>query len=513
MLDTVEFRVHDLRQHIKLAEYLDRKTTGKGKTVTLKESEDDFSVKQKIIHKKYITFHDTGNVHQVAHFNELKSSHYNIAYCIDYQRDLIRFNVSVPKYVFGVNIIHFNTPPSSKFFSAFHHSTIEHNLDEAYDRLKYFLEKFFAAEFGGVPIRREFIEINRLDICYNQMFPDKKTALDYLYELKKIKKKYSRDSSNSSRDWKTSMMYKTSRYSFKVYHKGSEFKKNDAPKLRDLNDKESAGFDVNSYQDFADKILRYEMTFRNSFMSYLFMTKLFRKDCHLWQSGVKLWKEDKSKRQGNLDSWNEFRAGLTAQDKKLIQYVNGFINKTKQFYLSGKHGVSRDFDLETDHGVFDSWPAKEERFWVPARFSRLLFAEMSGRFLALLKEMQLQMAQDHGTILAKIERHNAIVTNDRAKLKAAEIPLSHDLYKGVGKTIQLGKMRIVLDMLKTQTYDEIASSGLFSRKTWYNYRQILADFGHHENSLADAAQPTPLDLRSYNGVLRANLRKFKNINF
>lgn len=512
MIDTVEFRVHGIQLHLKLAEFLDRKTTGTGKTVTLRESEDDFSVQQKIIHKKYIQFHDTGALHQVAHFNELKSSHYNIAYCIDYQRDFIRFNVSIPKYAFGVNIIHYNTPPTAPGFSAYHHSTIEINLAESYDRLRHFLKKFFVVEFPGISIHTEFVELNRVDLCYNQMFPDGKSALDYLYQLKKIKKKYSRDSSNSSRDWKTSMTYVTKRYSFKIYHKGSEFKKNDAPKLRDLNES-GAGFDVDTYQAFADRILRYEMTFRNSFMSYIFMHQLFRKDCHLWQTAVELWKQDKSKRQGSSDSWNEFRATLTQQDKKLIQYANAFINKTKQFYLSGKNGVHREFDVETDHERFDRFPNKKEDFWVPARFSRSLFSAMCVRFQRLVNEFQLQIAEDQQTILGRVQQHNAIVENDRNKLKAAGIPSNSSHYKATGTKVQESKIKMVLELLQHSTMEEIGASGLFCRKTWYNLRKTLEDFGVTENSLATIVTPTPADLRSYNAELARNVRKFKNLQF
>jgi hypothetical protein len=512
MIDTLEFRIHDLRLHLKLVEFLDRKTTGTGKTVTLRESEDDFSVEQKIIHKKYIQFHDTGNLHQVAHFNELKSSHYNIAYCIDYQRDFVRFNVSLPKYVYGVNILHYNTAPGSKAFSAYQHSTIEHNLSEAYDRLQHFLQKFFRVEFPSFAIHPEYVEINRLDLCYNQMFPDQASALDYLYQLKKIKKKYSRDSSNNSRDWKTSMTYVTKRYSFKIYHKGSEFKKNDAPKLRDLNEKQGAGFDVDVYQAFADRILRYEMTFRNSYMSYLHMNYVFRKDCEIWQAGVKLWKQDKAKR-ANFDNWNEFRRGLTAEEKKLIQYVNSFISKSKQLYLSGKSGVNRDFDKETDPARFWAWPDKKEDFWVPARFSRALFKQMCSRFTGLINQFQLEMAEDQQTILGRIERHNATIQNDRDKLKAAEIPRSSSLWKRTGTKVLPGKIKMVLELLQHSTMEEIAQSGMFCRKTWYNIRKQLEAFGVTENSLATPSTPTPLDLRSYNAEVMRHLRKFKNLSF
>lgn len=512
MIDTVEFRIHDITAHLRLAEFLDRTNAGTGKTVSLREAADDFTVKQKVIHKKYIHFHDTGSLHQVSHFNELKSSHYTIAYCIDYQRDFIRFNVSVPKYVFGVNILHYNTQPGTKHFSAYHHSSIQHNLLEVYDRLRHFFKRFFENEFPGLPIQPELVEINRLDLCYNQMFPDRDSALDYLYQLKKIKKKYSRDSSNNSRDWKTSMTYVTKRYSFKIYHKGSEFKKKDAPKLRDLNE-HGENFDVPAYQAFADRVLRYEMTFRNTYMSYLYMRHLFRKDCHLWNAAVGLWQQDKTKRQGDFQKWNEFRAGLEPEEKKLIQYCNHIIGKTKQFYLSGAHGVQRDYDEETDHGRYSEWPAEDEPFWAPAKLSRGLVDLMGERFLKLVNEFQLQLHEDQFTILSRIEAHNSTIQSDRDKLKSAGIPSESELYKSAGKQIQPGKIKMILELLQHSTFEEIASSNLFSRKTWYNYRKVLEEFGVTENSLARPTSPTPLDLREYNVEVVRMGRKFKNLSF
>jgi uncharacterized membrane protein len=101
------------------------------------------------------------------------------------------------------------------------------------------------------------------------MFDSKADALEYFSQLQKVRKKFARDSSNSSRDWKTTIAYVTPKWSFKVYHKGTEFKKHDAKKLLALNQAGEATFDVDFYQQWSDKILRYEMTFRNSYIKQL----------------------------------------------------------------------------------------------------------------------------------------------------------------------------------------------------------------------------------------------------
>jgi hypothetical protein len=525
MVDTVEFRIHDLKLHADLCTFLDKSHQRQGKSVSMRDHNDvdEWPIEQKLLHKKILKFHDTGNTHEVAHFYELKSSHYSIAYCIDILRDFIKFNVAIPKYCYGTNIIHYNTNPKHKDFSFFKHSSIENNLNEVYDRLHTFFEKFFVAEFGGITIVRSFVEINRVDLCFNQMFASKADALEYFAQLVKVRKKFSRDTSNSSRDWKTSLTYVTPKWSFKVYHKGAEFKKHDAKKLQQLNQSGHATFDVDFYQTFADKILRYEMTFRSSYMSYLYMTRLFRKDCHLWQAGVKLYKTHKvalekaktenlnpSKRKGL--TYAEYRKTLTAQDQKLIKYVTGFINKSKKFYLSNK-GFNLDFDQETDHYTFDRWPGRAEPFDQGAKLTRALLRVMCGKFLDVMKEYKLELFQDSTSVLARLDAYNNQIESDKTILKSLEIPKDSPRWSSVPSKIQPGKIRLVLDLLQKQSFEEIAASNLFSRKTWYNLRKDLALLKVNERSLNGLTTRVEFDLSEYQTQVIRQSGKFVNLSF
>lgn len=511
MIDTVEFRVHDIKLHHALAAYLDRKQSGVGKSINYREAEtDDLTVMQKVVHKTYILYHDSGNLHQVAQFNELKSSHYTIAYKIDYLRDFIGFNVSIPKYVYGTNIIHYNTPPTSKNFDYSRHADIAKNLREGYRRLIHFFNKFIKAEFGEISLDARFIEVNRLDICYNQVFDSKPDALGYLNQLRKLKKRYARSASNYSRDWQTSIMYKTDRYSFKVYHKGAEFKKNDSKKLRELNET-GAGFDVDYYQSFADKILRYEMTFRNSYMSYLYMNRLFRADCYIWQAGIKLWKQAKAKK-ADASKYLQFRAALTQEEKRLIDYVNAFVNKTKNFYLVGD-AIAERFDLETSPGRFSQWPERKEDFYAASLFSPELFDLMAAKFLSILNEFKLDVKEDSTTILNRLGERNRAIDFVRKQAKAAGIGPENSLHGELGRKINVTKIRVLLGMLESSTYEEIEASGVFSRRTWANLRADLKELGVSQTSLANTMNQADLDLRRYNSELFLNSSKFKNLRF
>ena len=117
-----------------------------------------------------------------------------------------------------------------------------------------------------VPLAEDF-EINRIDLCYNQFFNSKEDSLNYLDEQKKLLCKYARSSKNNYRSYDTSLLYITRRYSFKIYHKGTEFKKNDYPKI--ANNGNPLNIPLQYFLDESDKILRYEMTFRRSQMNYL----------------------------------------------------------------------------------------------------------------------------------------------------------------------------------------------------------------------------------------------------
>ena len=525
MIDTVEFRIHDLAHHKALCIFLDKSHTKQGKSVYMRPPNevDEWPIEQKLAHKKILRFHDTGNQHEVAHFYQLKSSHYDIAYCIDILRDFIKFNVAVPKYCYGTNIIHYNTSPKHRDFSFFKHSSIENNLNESYDRLLSFFDKFFIAEFGAIRIDRSFVEINRLDLCFNQMFDSKTDALEYFAQLQKVRKKWSRDTSNNSRDWKTSLTYVTPKWSFKVYHKGAEFKKNDSKKLQALNEQGLASYDIPFYQEWADKTLRYEMTFRNSYMSYLYMTRLFRKDCHLWQAGVKLYKTHKialerakteNLKPGKRKSltFAEYRKTLTNQDLKLIKYVTEFRNKTKKFYLSNE-GFNLDFDKETEHGTFDKWPSKPERFDSGAKLSRSLLRVMCGKFLDTLNEYKLELFQDSTSVLARLDSYNQSIESDKTILKNLAIPKDSPRWSNIPSKIQPGKIRLVLDLLQKQSFEEIAASNLFSRKTWYNLRKDLAKLKLNERSLNGLTNRVEFNLSEYQTQLIKNSGKFVNLAF
>src|SRR5690349_615636 len=128
MLDTIIFRIHDLKLHQTLCEFLNQKNKPSGLTILESQGNEVFNESVKRLHKTFLVYHDSGTMLEKAHFNKLKSNHYQISYQIDYLRDFIVFNVSIPKYYFGTNILHFNLPPNHKKFNFSAFSSLEKNL-------------------------------------------------------------------------------------------------------------------------------------------------------------------------------------------------------------------------------------------------------------------------------------------------------------------------------------------------------------------------------------------------
>jgi hypothetical protein len=189
-----------------------------------------------------------------------------------------------------------------------------------------------------------------------------------------------------------------------------------------------------------------------------------------------------------------YRKSLSPSDVRHIDYVNNRITKTKQFYLSVKPDV-KEYDTYTDEYEFNKVAEGKQYFTYPALFSSRLVRLMGRRFMALLKEFELNLKQDSTTILASLEKHNSEINANRQKLKAHGIKT-----QGItGRKISLSKIRAVLKLLETHTYEQIEEANIFERKTWYNLRRDLESLGVTQQSLGGFTTSAAMDLHAYNG--------------
>ena len=99
--------------------------------------------------------------------------------------------------------------------------------------------------------------------------------MDYLAMGREWMKKYCDGKNMRLIDsYATTWTIVTTRYSFKCYHKGTEFHENDYKELVANINKHN--YNLNHLQNIADRILRYEITFRRSMLHYLTMYYTFQ---------------------------------------------------------------------------------------------------------------------------------------------------------------------------------------------------------------------------------------------
>ena len=162
----------------------------------------------------------------------IASSSPDVSFTINPDGGYIDFNVSIPKYLFMHNSAQFVPQIDSKNYKRLDGNFFEWNVQRhyLYKRLVRFIERFFIDMYGffkldGLTPDYNYIEIRRIDLCYNQFFENKEDALTYLEHQKKIHKKSNLRYKQIDKDFETSIAFHTSKHEyFKIYHKGSEYK-------------------------------------------------------------------------------------------------------------------------------------------------------------------------------------------------------------------------------------------------------------------------------------------------
>lgn len=249
MIDTIILRIHDLIKYPATVNILNKgKSNASTQFFANKKTVEDMENKQ----LNSIFYHGSDHIDLVNHRNTMTipSSHYELAYKIDFKADYIEFNFSIPKYKWGSNLFQF----------------ISYYIQDPrtdYKNLMNFIQSFKQRLMDN--ISDYDIEINRLDFCYNQFFVTKEELSRYMEIQEKAFEKKARSSGSFKKYGKETLMLVTDRYSFKTYHKGPEFRKNDYRKLSENNKK---SLDLQKMVQIADRTLRYELTVRSSYMFY-----------------------------------------------------------------------------------------------------------------------------------------------------------------------------------------------------------------------------------------------------
>jgi hypothetical protein len=492
MIDTLILRIHDIRKYRSILKTLDPTST---KGYTTSTGKVDGGEIQRLRDQG----NDTGEILSIMKMNRTgqflvktqfashqnASNHYTFAYMVNHTANYIEFNFSIPKYVYGSNVLLFVDHIGDRNFAFSECWELEANFERALNRFEQFINEFFRLEFPVTQIDYRDVEVNRIDVCFNQLFRSKEDALKYLAYQKRQRKKHSRNEEGVMRDYETSLMYKTKRYSAKIYHKGSEYKKNDLREHLKINkEKGRQYFRTEEYQNFADRMLRYELTIRNAELNYLHKKHLFRRKCPHFRPYYKVYQEVEiakqkndriAKRLGELpeEEKNAYRKEhpyikIEPDARKVYKWVSNLINKKTLFKLAA------DEEVEQYNKGLVNYDCSE------AKFSRGLLNLCFKKLVTFMEEFQIKELPPEDQIEKLILNYNLY---HRDKLPKIEML---NFYK---------------DLLRLGSFRETAKFNYLSRATMFRYKERFKKIGITESNLIplteDGIPLAELNLRDY----------------
>ena len=155
-----------------------------------------------------------------------------VVFKINENAGFIDFNVSVPKYLYNHSLAEF-VPQigSEEYFNIKNPESFNAQRKVLYKRFMKFIDRFLKDICDMFKIEKElyfpnkdYIELRRIDLCYNQYFETKADSLNYLNHLRKLTKMKATHANNNLKEYDTSITYFTSSGAyFKIYHKGTEY--------------------------------------------------------------------------------------------------------------------------------------------------------------------------------------------------------------------------------------------------------------------------------------------------
>jgi|GEM_PF-2100271 len=454
MIDTIVLRIHRVKEkYHHLVKYL--------------EQINNQSYVKKYHHeglksdsKTSILYGDTGNILNLTHRSSINiaSSHYSISFLISEERDFIELNFSIPKYLYSTNVMQFVDQ---------HNTSSKH----CYDKLINLLSEFFNKYFPYAP-DWEDLEVNRIDICFNQFFLSKGDAMRYLDEQKNLGIHYAKSDINGAKTYGTTevttVFYKTDNYSFKIYHKGTEFQKND---YRELVKNNPMGFNLEELKNNADKILRYEMTCRKGLFNYLFKQRLKDNENTAFNHNFHKIKDLKGSRRNNM-----------MRDLGRVPVYTGSKQKAEIFIHKTINNKTFNFTIYSPWEDLQATPLELfECFNLPFNFE--LFEELNSFFWDKVNKYQLGVKMGIKDIHDKIKEHQK------------EEEIKNVLYGKKDKVSQTGQLLLIATLSQYTDISDLKQ--VLPVATYYRYKKKMEKLGIPAHSPDIAVNPPPLDFQTY----------------
>lgn len=358
-----------------------------------------------------------------GHFN-LPSSHYKIAAIYYEDKREMKVNVSVPKFYFGNNLAQVIVRPGQADHWRGYH--LQDQLAFTRELLQRFFEDFNVKVLRGFGNSSRF-RIERIDLCFNRIFNSVDHLEAYYEKLKTVKKRSLKKGSNVRADYMSSIHYVGSGYSFKIYKKGIEFRKNDLKELKKSVDRGNSLVNLETLSEFADRILRYEITIRKQLMNRIYKEKIFRRNCPITNMYLKAIE---SKKKWFIDTEGK----KTYLDTSILTQVKKARYKVQRF-------VMRTNDKEKE-----SNSTYQETVEECALFSSKLVQYLTDFFYRKVEENTLSSYDETLIVPEDIDKN----------LKASAMILKRKL--------------------SVYSLDELYDMGLIPKSTYYHYKKILNYF-------------------------------------
>lgn len=510
MYDTIHFKLHDiiLHKHLENILKVPDGVTRKSKRVAIPVSKFIVDGEEFITYPiSYLQFNDTLKTidNEYKHKIKLGSYHYTMAYRISHDEDFIEFNLSIPKYLYGTNVIQYVENSNSHRFMYGIHKEIKYNQEESYKKLLLWIKYFFDREFPSCQVFLENLQISRLDICFNQIFTNKTDALKYLEFQKKIRKPYQREAAQNYEGTSINIVHKD--YSFKIYHKGTEFESHDARELRkNMSQTKTSPTRIKLLQTLADKTLRYELTIRPAYMAQIWLNQIkktaYGKQRHSYftklQNNVDQWnlkinndgkkvkavrksiQRAKAVRRINLASLDklylienyEIQSNQTAKklDKFQLHELNSYnkiMARSYKFFPFEYHDNRKEFvkSLSDVNNLSTNAELKYQNY------SSLLNDAIINRFWELFNQFQVEKLSDFDSVTQKF-----ITYNNSLKEINKNITMWPELKRKEKRENDVKKF-LMLFLQNNMDFRALEKNGVYSRSQLWRYKTLLKKIG------------------------------------
>jgi len=447
MVDSLVFRIKNIKEKEALVAYLFRRGQS-GATVYDRELNTDYDPRKQLRWTRYYMDELTGRSSARGHNNHLKSYVYDIAYFINFNRDYIEFNFSLPKYLFGNNLLQSVPHLYDNFYGEYKTKKFSQLNKLHWNFLRKALNYFFSTEFINLMPPKKDVELISIDLCFNLFFKRKSDLEYYLSFLRTVKKKNFHEGSDHAANWNSSMHYKGTFHTLKIYDKGKEFKRHDYRKISKRFGQDSA----NKIQEIADNVLRMEVSFKKRGLTHYYYSKLCPSP--YFRAAYKSYRSRESNGSFIYEGVR-YEVGQVITDKNEAKKIKELLRVGKKL---NNRQIGFYFDLD------DS--TNQERFDFESIFTESMFYHLCHRYYDIVKQFRLDSWKEFENHMSLLGKKN-IDLIQRGKSK--------NLYSEV-------ELRKINELLKTNSWSQIREKKLVSRTNYFKYKKFFEESGMGEIS-------------------------------